>query len=129
MADQSHAQQPLLDGIRVLDVATWIAGPAAATILADFGAEVIKIETLSGDPYRTLVEAPGYPQTADNYALDGRLAEQAFPLPGSRSAEGREILHRLIAKMDIFVTNFPFPVRGRLGIRHEDLAVCRALAE
>ncbi len=126
MAEQSHASSPLLDGIRVLDVATWIAGPAAATILADFGAEVIKIETLTGDPYRTLVEAPGYPQTEDNYAWMVASRNKRSLALDLASTEGREILHRLVARTDVFVTNFPFPVRGRLGIRHEDLAPLNA---
>ncbi len=138
MADQSHehaapadstgmsAQPPLLDGIRVLDVATWIAGPAAATILADFGAEVIKIETLSGDPYRSLVDLPGYPKTDDNYAWMVASRNKRSLALDLASAEGQDVLHRLVAKTDVFVTNFPFPVRGRLGIRHEDLAPLNA---
>ncbi|MEC9251949.1 MAG: CoA transferase, partial [Pseudomonadota bacterium] len=44
----------LLDGVRVIDAASYLAGPGAATVLADYGADVIKIEALSGDGYRKL---------------------------------------------------------------------------
>ncbi len=112
----------VLDGIRVLDVATWIAGPAAATVMSDFGAEVIKIEALSGDPYRGLVDLPGLPKGEDNYAWIVASRNKRSLALDLASAGGQEILHRLIAKTDVFGTNFPFPVRERLGIRHEDLA-------
>ena len=52
---------PLLSGLKVLDVGTWIAGPAAATVMADFGAEVIKLESLEGDPLRQLAQGPTSP--------------------------------------------------------------------
>ncbi|MBT3733334.1 MAG: CoA transferase, partial [Gammaproteobacteria bacterium] len=45
----------LLEGVKVLDVASYVAGPAAATVMADFGADVIKVEPPSGDNYRSLV--------------------------------------------------------------------------
>ena len=52
----------LLDGIRVIDAANFIAGPVSTTIMADFGADVIKVEPPSGDIYR--VRGAGYPPTA-----------------------------------------------------------------
>ena len=52
----------IFEGLKVLDCASFIAAPAAATVLSDFGAEVIKIEPPgSGDPYRNLPNLPGYP--------------------------------------------------------------------
>ena len=57
--------EPLpLEGLRVLDISSFIAGPAAAVALADFGADVIKIEPPgTGDPYRNLPNLPGYPHS------------------------------------------------------------------
>ena len=53
---------PLFAGLTVVDCASWIAGPAAATMLSDFGADVIKIEPLgAGDPWRALTPIPGKP--------------------------------------------------------------------
>ena len=55
-------------GLRVLDAASFIAAPAAATILSDFGADVIKIEPPgNGDPYRLLMSQPGLPEADTNY--------------------------------------------------------------
>ncbi|MBL4907638.1 MAG: CoA transferase, partial [Sneathiella sp.] len=51
----------IFQDLKEIDVASFIAGPAAATIMADFGAEVIKIEPLSGDGYREALSGPGYP--------------------------------------------------------------------
>lgn len=117
-----NGEPRVLDGLRVLDVATWIAGPAAATIMGDFGAEVIKIEALSGDPYRGLADAPGYPKSEHNFAWIVESRNKRSLALNLASAPGQGILHRLIARTDVFITNFPFPVRGRLAIRHEDLA-------
>lgn len=112
----------LFAGLRVIDCASFIAGPAAATILGDFGAEVIKIEPPgAGDPYRALAAMPGYPRSAENYTwlLDGRNKRSlALDL---KSAAGRAILLRLVESADVFITNMPLGVRGRLGIAHADL--------
>lgn len=116
-------ETPLFAGLRVIDCASFIAGPAAATILADFGAEVIKVEPPgAGDPYRALSSMPGQPTSPHNYnwLLDARHKRSlALDL---KSADGRAILHRLVARADVFITNMPLPVRGRLGIAHADLA-------
>src|SRR5262245_65008676 len=64
----------VLAGIRVLDVGSFVAGPAAATVMGDFGAEVIKIEPPEGDPYRGLHRLPGSPEGDRDYywVLDSR---------------------------------------------------------
>src|ERR1700726_2096994 len=65
----------ILSGLRVIDCGTYIAGPAAAAILSDFGAEVIKIGPPPyGDPYRDLPQVPGMPVSDLNYCwiLDDR---------------------------------------------------------
>src|SRR5215831_16734720 len=67
--------QNILSGLRVIDCGTYIAGPAAATVMSDFGAEVIKIERPPhGDPYRYLPLVPGMPTGNTDYCwlLDGR---------------------------------------------------------
>src|SRR5437762_12804610 len=59
----------IFEGLKVLDCASFIAAPAAATVLSDFGAKVIKIEPPgSGDPYRNLPNLPGYPVSQHNFA-------------------------------------------------------------
>ena len=110
-------------GLRVLDVGSFVAAPAAATILSDFGAQVIKIVPPgSGDPYRTLAAQPGYPESEHDYCwtLDSRNKRSLALDLGN--PDGRRVLHRLVGKTDIFVTNMPLKVRERLGIAYEGLA-------
>jgi crotonobetainyl-CoA:carnitine CoA-transferase CaiB-like acyl-CoA transferase len=112
----------IFEGLKVLDCASFIAAPAAATVLSDFGAEVIKIEPPgAGDPYRNLPNLPGYPVSQHNFAwmLESRN-KKSLALDLSRP-EGQAVLYRLAAEADVFITNFPPSVRQRLGIRHEDL--------
>ena len=111
-----------LSGLRVIDAASFIAGPVAATIMADLGADVIKIEPPDGDPYRHRTGGPGAAESPYNYRwiVDNRTKRGlALDL---RRAEGRAVLHRLVARADVFVTNTPLDSRLRLAIRWEDLA-------
>jgi formyl-CoA transferase len=113
--------QRIFDGLKVIDCASFIAGPAAATVLSDFGAEVVKIEPPgAGDPYRRrAVPVPGKPLNP-GFILDARNKKSlALDL---RAAAGRAVLYRLVASADVFITNYPPPVRQRLGIGYEDLA-------
>ena len=112
----------VFDGLKVIDCASFIAAPAAATVLSDFGADVIKIEPPAGDPYRYYADAPGQPKSPHNYAWmlanrnkQGLALDLAVP-------EGRAVLERLVADVDVFITNYPPPVRRRLGISYEQLA-------
>ena len=110
----------LLDGIRVIDAASFIAGPVATTAMADFGADVIKVEPPGGDTYR--VRNAGYPPSPYNFPwiVDNRNKRGvAIDL---RHEDGRRVLHRLVRTADVFVTNVPLDGRARLGVRWEDLA-------
>ena len=112
----------LLEKITVIDCASYIAGPAAATIMSDFGARVIKIESPDiGDSYRSLLRLPGLPESDENYPwiLTSRNKESlALDL---KFKEAHVILHKLIKKADIFITNYPFPIRAKLKINAEDI--------
>jgi formyl-CoA transferase len=113
----------IFDGLKVLDCASFIAAPAAATVLSDFGADVIKIEPPGlGDPYRSLSSLPGYPVSPHNYAwmLESRN-KKSLALDLAKP-EGREVLRRLAGSADVFITNFPPMVRQRLGITYEELS-------
>ena len=116
-------EKGIFDGLKVLDCASFIAAPAAATVLSDFGADVIKIEPPgSGDPYRNLPNLPGYPASEHNFAwlLESRN-KRSLALDLSK-AEGQSVLHRLAADADVFITNYPPAVRERLGITYDHLA-------
>jgi crotonobetainyl-CoA:carnitine CoA-transferase CaiB-like acyl-CoA transferase len=116
-------EKGIFEGLKVLDCASFIAAPAAATVLSDFGADVIKIEPPgAGDPYRNLPNLPGYPASEHNFAwlLESRN-KKSLALDLSKP-EGQAVLHRLAADADVFITNYPPAVRERLGITHEHLA-------
>jgi crotonobetainyl-CoA:carnitine CoA-transferase CaiB-like acyl-CoA transferase len=112
----------MLTGLRVIDAANFIAGPVATTILADYGADVIKIEPPVGDPYRHRTGGPDVAQSPYNYRwiVDNRTKRGlALDL---RKPEGQAVLFRLVERADVFVTNTPLDSRERLRIRWEDLA-------
>jgi formyl-CoA transferase len=116
-------EKGIFEGLKVLDCASFIAAPAAATVLSDFGAEVIKIEPpAGGDPYRHLPQLPGYPASPHNFAwmLESRN-KRSLALDLAKP-EGQAVLHRLVTEADVFITNFPPPVRGRLKMSYADLA-------
>ncbi len=116
-------EKGIFEGLKVLDCASFIAAPAAATVLSDFGADVIKIEPPgAGDPYRNLPNLPGYPASEHNFAwlLESRN-KKSLALDLSKPV-GQSVLHRLAEDADVFITNYPPAVRERLGITHEHLA-------
>lgn len=90
-----------LDDLTVIDAATFLAGPGAATILADFGANVIKIEPPEGDGYRGLVGRYPVPY---HWQLTSRN-KRSLALDLSKD-EGQKVMHRLLAQADVMTTNF-----------------------
>ena len=112
----------LFSGLKVIDCATVIAAPAAAMILADFGADVIKIEQPgSGDMLRMLSHIPTTPEAGNDWFwhLDGRN-KRGLVLDLKQTA-GMQILHKLVAEADVFITNQPYSVRESLGLCFADL--------
>ena len=117
--------EPLpLAGLVVLDISSFIAGPAAAVTLADFGADVIKIEPPGeGDPHRQNYKSVNYPRSDEGanfpWQLDGRL-KRSLALDLKNEA-ARAVLERLIGRADVMIVNFPPPARERLKLRWEDI--------
>lgn len=114
---------PILAGLKVLDVGTFIFGPAATTVLADFGADVIKIESPGiGDPYRYLYLMPPFPPCDENYGwvLTGRN-KRSVTL-NLKDAAAREVLYKLVADADVLVTNYHPSVLVALGMTYDEIA-------
>lgn len=112
----------LFSGLKVIDCATVIAAPAAAMMLADYGADVIKIEQPGeGDMLRMLGDIPTTPYADSDWfwQLGGRN-KRGMALDLKQPA-GMEILRKLVAGCDVFITNQPASVRESLGITYEDL--------
>ena len=113
----------IFDGLRVIDCSSFIAAPGASTVLSDFGADVIKIEPPGvGDPGRNLARLPGTPKGEHNYGwlLDNRN-KRGLALDLGKP-DGQAVLHRLVQRCDVFITNFPQAVRKRLALGYEPLA-------
>lgn len=103
-------------GLKVIDCASYIAAPVAATLLADFGADVVKIEPLSGDPHRGLVELLGLADKPGNFVWELASRHKRSLALDLKHAQGQAVLQRLVTQADVFITNLPLPVRTRLGI-------------
>jgi formyl-CoA transferase len=113
--------QGLFGDLLVIDCGSYVAGPAAATIMSDFGARVIKIEPPGeGDSFRSLIKFRGPEEVIDYFwTFDSRNKESlAIDL---KTLEARALLEALVRKADVFLTNYPLPVRERLRLRAEDI--------
>ena len=112
----------LFDGLKVVDAGTWIAGPVSSTILADYGADVTKIEMPGdGDAYRRLAHGPGTPNADINYAWAQDARNKRSITINLKTDEGQAILKKLVAQCDVYVTNYPLHMRRRLGLTYDDL--------
>ena len=109
------------DGLKVIDCASYIAGPAAATMLSDFGADVIKVEPPSGDPLRVMYQLPGTPPAERNYPWELDSRDKRSLVLDLKQPEAQAVLHKLVAQADVFITNLPLQVRRRLALDHDTL--------
>ena len=119
---QASDDRPLLADLRVLEVAAYIFAPGAGTVLGDFGAEVIKIEPPgTGEPYRFLYRVPPMPACEMNYCwlVDSRNKKSAAI--DLTTDAGRELLTRLVASVDVLITNYRPSVLSRLKLRYDDV--------
>jgi CoA:oxalate CoA-transferase len=115
-----------LDGIRVVDWTIWQQGPYSTTMLADFGAEVIKIEEAKdGDPGRGIAAIGGTGVSgagrARNFYLESNNRHKKSVALNLKHPEGHEIVCKLVQHSDIFVQNFRKGVAGRLGLDYQTL--------
>ena len=116
--------EPLLDHIKVIELAEWGFVPSAAAVLADWGADVIKIEhPQRGDPMRGLMAGGLIASTGDfNYMVEQmNRGKRAVGLDLNQDA-GREIFLKLIERSDVLLTSFLEPARKRLRITYDDLS-------
>jgi crotonobetainyl-CoA:carnitine CoA-transferase CaiB-like acyl-CoA transferase len=115
--------EPIFTGLKVLDVASFIAGPAAATVLSDFGADVIKVEPPgAGDPQRILGSVPPHPRAHGNYAWHLANRNKRGTAIDLKSPGGTKILRRLVEWADVVITNFPHGAREKLHLGYEEIS-------
>lgn len=108
----------ILSDVRVVELAAWVAGPAAAGILADWGADVVKVEPAAGDPQRSVFGAIGAREQASvpPFEVDNR-GKRSVVLD-LRSDAGRDAMERLLERADVFVTNMRMAALERVGLGH-----------
>jgi crotonobetainyl-CoA:carnitine CoA-transferase CaiB-like acyl-CoA transferase len=106
----------ILEGVRVVELTQWVAGPAAGGVLADWGAEVVKVEPPSGDPQRSIFGAIGAKEqpSVPPFELDNRGKRSA--VLNLRTDAGREAMERLLLRADVFITNVRVAALTRLGL-------------
>ena len=111
-----------LAGLRVLDISSFIAAPAAAVVLGDWGADVIKVEGPDGDPNRRIMhDSSNYPKGAVNYPWQMDSRNKRSLVLDLKKPEARAALDRLIAISDVLICNFPPPVRDKLKLAYDDV--------
>jgi crotonobetainyl-CoA:carnitine CoA-transferase CaiB-like acyl-CoA transferase len=111
----------LLEGLRVIELASVIMAPSAAAILADFGAEVIKVEPPTGDENRRLHELVGLPDSPIPYSFVVDNRSKKGIVLDLKQPEGCRILLELLATADVFITNHRRAALERLGLSWEHL--------
>src|SRR5262245_44931475 len=117
------SQDLILQGLRVVDAATYIAAPAAAAVLSDFGAEVIKIERPPhGDPFRHLYRNPEFAPCEHNYPFVQDNRNKRSLVLNLTTAEGQTVFTKLAERADVVITNFQPQILRKFRIRYEDLA-------
>jgi crotonobetainyl-CoA:carnitine CoA-transferase CaiB-like acyl-CoA transferase len=107
----------LLDGVKVLDLCSYLAGPYGCTLLADLGADVTKIESPQGDMLR---QFPSGITGESRFFLGTNRGKRALALD-LKQPEGLAVLHRMVASADVLVENFRPSVPARLGIDYPRL--------
>lgn len=117
-----NATKRPLEGIKVVELATFIAAPCCARYLADLGAEVIKVESPKGDPLRYTAVNEGRPYgDAEDTSFTLENAGKKVVTLNTKSEKGREALEKLIAQADVFITNWRQSPLKRAGLDYETL--------
>lgn len=113
----------VLDGVRLIEVADWFFVPGAGTVLADWGADVIKVEhPTRGDPLRGLISSGIIPGAHGlNFFIENGSRNKRSLGLDLNTDKGREVLYTLVRHADVFLTSFLPPARRRMRIDYDDL--------
>src|ERR1700742_910059 len=115
--------QSVFSGLKVVELASFIAAPAAATMLSDFGADVIKVEAPGmGDPQRLLSSVQPSPAALGNYSWHLANRNKRGISINLKSERGTQILTRLVEWADVLITNFPHGTREGLHLGYDEVS-------
>jgi formyl-CoA transferase len=104
-----------------VDFASFIAGPSAAVILSDFGADVLKVEPPAGELWRVGHKIPPQPQAKDAYPWHLANRNKRGMTLDLKSPSAKQVLERLVKWADVLIVNTPHPARKKLGLEYEDV--------
>jgi formyl-CoA transferase len=112
----------IFSGLKVVDFASFIAGPSAAVILSDFGADVIKVESPAGDLWRIGHKIPPQPQAKDAYPWHLANRNKRGITLDLKSPSAQQVLEKLVKWADVLIVNTPHPARKKLKLEYDDVA-------
>ena len=115
------ASDNIFSGLKVVDLASFIAGPSAAVILSDFGADVIKVEPPSGELWRRAHNVPPQPAADDAYPWHLANRNKRGMALDLKSPNAQQVLEKLVKWADVLIVNTPHPARARLKLEYEDV--------
>jgi crotonobetainyl-CoA:carnitine CoA-transferase CaiB-like acyl-CoA transferase len=115
------ANDNIFSGLKVVDLASFIAGPSAAVILSDFGAEVIKVEPPSGDLWRHGHQIPPQPEAKDPYPWHLANRNKRGMTLDLKSPSAQQVLEKLVKWADVLIVNTPHPARKKLHLEYDDV--------
>ena len=124
-AERGAKMPGALEGIRILEWASWINGPSAGAMLADLGAEVIKVEDrIRGDPMRGSETLYGSSMVASgiNLAYELYNRNKKSITVDMAKEKGKEVVYRLVKNSDVFLTNYGKSLAAKLGVDYETLS-------
>src|SRR3954449_12893574 len=111
----------IFSGLKVVDLASFIAGPSAAVILSDFGADVIKVEPPSGDLWRMATPRPPQPVAEEAYPWHLANRNKRGIALDLKSPSAQQVLEKLVKWADVLIVNTPHPARARLKLEYQDV--------
>ena len=111
-----------LEGITIIELAQFVAGPSSTRILADWGANVIKLESMKGDHNRVMGLLNNMPiEDEENPSFDTTAFNKKFVGFNPRDPEAMELLHKMLSTANVFMTNYRNPVLAKMGLDYETL--------
>ncbi|MBV8826175.1 MAG: CoA transferase, partial [Hyphomicrobiales bacterium] len=117
------ATDNIFSGLKVVDFSTYVAGPAAAVILSDFGADVIKVEPPNGDPWRIGHKIAPQPLADEPYQFHLANRNKRSIALDLKSPSAQQVLQELVTWADVLIVNTPHPARKKLKLEYDDVVL------
>src|SRR5213594_2472129 len=120
--ENTTTTENIFSGLKVVDFASFVAGPGAAVILSDFGADVIKVEPPKGELWRIGNKIPPQPQSKYPYMWHLNNRNKRGVAIDLKSPDAAKIVERLAKWADVFIVNTPHPAREKLKLDYDHVA-------